>query len=115
MYRLVGGGAGVSRAQLEGESPAPPSNLTRFLDQRAPRMAAAVARAGRRRSHERFEHFLEKVFANPELLESLDGDPALVESTIDLFEHSQYFADQLIPHPDLVFELSPPLPADTPI
>ena len=109
------GGAGDSPAQVADESPAPPSNLTRFLDQRAPRMAAAVARAGRRRSHERFEHFLEKVFANPELLQSLDADPALVESTIDLFEHSQYFADQLIRHPDLVFELSPPLPGDTPI
>jgi glutamate-ammonia-ligase adenylyltransferase len=103
-------GAGDSPPNLAGESPAPPgpatSNLTRFLDQRAPGVAAVIARSSLRRSHERFEHFLEKVLANPELLARLDGDPALVESAIDLFEHSQYFADQLIRNPELVSELN---------
>ncbi len=35
----------------------------------------------------------------------LDGNPALVESVIDVFEHSQYFSDQLIRTPELVSEL----------
>ena len=87
---------------------APPvsSNLTRLLDQRAPQLAAVISRTELRRSRERFEHFLEKVFANSDLLSRLDVDPALVESTLDVFEHSQYFADQLIRNPELVFELN---------
>ena len=63
----------------------------------------------------RAEHFLELVIANPELLAGLDNDPALVESVIDLFEHSQYFGDQLIRHPELVFELNPAAPGESAI
>jgi glutamate-ammonia-ligase adenylyltransferase len=83
------------------------TNLTRFLDQCAPQLAAVLSRVELRRSRERFEAFLEKVFANPDLLARLDADPAVVESTLDVFEHSQYFADQLIRNPELVFELDP--------
>jgi glutamate-ammonia-ligase adenylyltransferase len=95
-----------------GEPEAPPapdtsSNLTRFLDRRAPGLAAALSRTEVRRSRDRFEHFLEKVFAAQDLLAALDGDPALVEAVIDVFEHSQYFGDQLIRTPELVFELKP--------
>jgi glutamine synthetase adenylyltransferase len=68
---------------------------------------AAVVRSNLRRSRDRFEHFLEKACANPEFLARLDDDPALVESAVDIFEHSQYFADQLIRNPDLISELSP--------
>jgi glutamate-ammonia-ligase adenylyltransferase len=95
------------------EAPPAASNLTRFLDHRAPQIAAVFARSSPRRSRERFEHFLEKIFANPALLERLEGDPALVESAIDLFEHSQYFADLLIRTPELISELgqSPPVDA----
>ncbi len=91
----------------DAPSAAPSTNLTRFLDQRAPQLAAVVSRTELRRSRERFEHFLEKVFAIPDLLSSLDSDPALVESALDVFQHSQYFADQLIRNPELVFELNP--------
>ena len=84
-----------------------PSNLTRFLDQRAPQMAAAVARADLRRSRERFEHFLEKAFASPDLLARARRRSGAGGTVIDIFEHSQYFADQLIRHPELVFELEP--------
>ena len=84
-----------------------PSNLTRFLDQRAPQLASAIMRANPRRSRDRLEHFLEKIYATPELMARLDADPALVESAVDVFEHSQYFADQLIRNPELAFELTP--------
>lgn len=111
---------GDSPSRLIGESPAPlapqaASNLVKFLDQRAPRIAAVVARSRPRRSRDRFEHFLEKVFASPELLGRLESDPALVESTIDLFEHSQHFADLLIRNPDLISELSPSPAGEAPI
>lgn len=89
------------------ETAAGPSNLTRFLDQRAPGLAGALGRAEVRRSRDRFEHFLEKALAAPDLLAALDARPALVEAAIDIFEHSQYFADQLIRNPELVFELEP--------
>jgi glutamate-ammonia-ligase adenylyltransferase len=91
-----------------------PSNLTRFLDQRAPQLAAVIARSDMRRSRERFEHFLEKIYASPELLARLDDDPALVESAVDVFEHSQYFGDQLIRTPELVSELAPAPDGDSP-
>src|SRR5207248_1624105 len=88
-----------------------------FLDQRAPQVASVLARSDLRRSRDRFEHFLEKVYASPELLARLDADPALVESVVDLFEHSQFFGDQLIRAPELISELapgsdSPPEPAE---
>src|SRR5207248_10744787 len=85
------------------------------LDQRAPQLAAVISRTELRRSRERFEHFLENVFANPDLLSRLDANPALVEATLDVFEHSQYFADQLIRNPELAFELNAGPPGDEPV
>lgn len=82
------------------------SNLTRFLDQRAPHLAQVLTQAPLRRGRERFEHFLEKMFANPDWLARLDSDARLAGCAIDLFEHSHYFADQLIRHPELVEEIS---------
>ena len=90
------------------ESLAPASNLTRFLDQRAPQLAAALAAGGLYRGRERFEHFLEKAFANPELLDRLDADPLLSAATIDIFEHSPYFADDLLRYPELLDEIDEP-------
>ena len=87
-------------------SPAP-SNLTRYLDERAPRLAATLARIKLHRGRERFEHYLEKMFVDPERLERLDADPALVGSVVDIFEHSPYFGDQLLRHPQMLDELTP--------
>ncbi len=95
-------------AQEQVEALAPPSNLTRFLDQRAPQLAEAVAEGGLHRGRERFEHFLEKAFANPEWLGLLDSDPKLAAGVIDIFEHSQYFADELLRYPELIEEIGEP-------
>jgi glutamate-ammonia-ligase adenylyltransferase len=92
--------------EAELQSPAP-SNLTRYLDERAPQLAATLARLTLHRGRERFEHFLEKVFSNPEWLMRLDADAALVERVVDIFEHSQYFGDQLLRHPEMLDELDP--------
>ena len=76
-YTPVEGPPAPPWLSLEAELPSPaPSNLTRYLDERAPRLAATLARVKLYRGRERFEHFLEKVFSNPEWLQRLDADPA---------------------------------------
>jgi glutamate-ammonia-ligase adenylyltransferase len=88
---------------------APPisTNLERFLDQRAPQMAAELAKLTIHRGRERFLHFLERVYAAPDLLARMDADPALVAGVVDIFEHSNYFGDQLLRHPELLDEVLP--------
>jgi len=92
----------------EVESLAPASNLTRFLDERAPQLAETLAASSLHRGRERFEHFLEKAFADPDLLDRLDSDPQLSAATLDIFEHSPYFADDLLRYPELLDELDEP-------
>ncbi|HEY2018977.1 MAG TPA: glutamine-synthetase adenylyltransferase [Bryobacteraceae bacterium] len=94
--------------QEEIEALAPASNLTRFLDQRAPQLAEVAASSGLHRGRERFEHFLEKAFANPDLLNRLNDDAKLASDVIDIFEHSPYFADDLLRYPELLEEIGEP-------
>jgi glutamate-ammonia-ligase adenylyltransferase len=84
----------------------PASNLTRFLDQRAPQMAEVVAAAGLHRGRDRFDHFLEKAFASPAVLDRLNGDAKLAAGVLDIFEHSPYFADELLRHPELLDDIA---------
>ncbi len=84
----------------------PSSNLARFLDQRAPDFMARLREAQPRRGHERFEHFLEKIANDPGQLELLNINPELTRATIDFFEYSPYFGDQLIRHPGLLIEVA---------
>ncbi|MGO9232279.1 MAG: glutamine-synthetase adenylyltransferase, partial [Bryobacteraceae bacterium] len=93
----------------DGEPQAPADNLARLLDQRAPQLAEAVASAGLRRGIERFQHFLEKSVAGADLHSRLDGDPKLAASVLDIFEHSHYFADDLLRYPELLDEIGQPL------
>ncbi|HEU5021609.1 MAG TPA: glutamine-synthetase adenylyltransferase [Bryobacteraceae bacterium] len=83
----------------------PSVNLSRFLEQRAPSFRQWIASAGIVRSQDSFESFLEKVVANPEWLALLDSNEDVAKCAIDLFEHSQYFADQLVRHPALLREI----------
>ena len=100
----------------EVDSPPPASNLVRLLDQRAPRLAEVVAAAGLHRGRQRFEHFLEKAFATPGLLDRLEGDAPLAAGVLDLFEHSPYFADELLRQPELLDDIGAPLlPIDEPL
>jgi glutamate-ammonia-ligase adenylyltransferase len=92
----------------EPEPAAPASNLTRLLDQRAPRLAAIVAAAGLNRGRMRFDHFLEKAFANPAILDRLECDGKLAAGVLDIFEHSQHFADELLRQPELLDEIGAP-------
>jgi len=81
------------------------SNLVRFLDQRAPQLAGALARVGLRRGAGAFEHFLEKIAQDPKWIALLDSNGTVAARTLDIFEHSPYFAEELIRLPELMEEL----------
>jgi len=99
-------------APVEEEKETAPASITRFLDERAPHVAEAVAASGLNRGRERFEHFLERTFASHGLLERLNGDPPLAAAVLDVFEHSGHFADELLRQPDLVEEIGRPVQLD---
>ena len=100
-------------AEVEGPEIAEPgsSNLIRFLNQRAPDLAAMVNRIGLRRGTGAFEHFLEKVMPSAEWLALLNSNETVARYTLDIFEHSPYFAEELIRSPELMEELSRLTPA----
>src|SRR6185436_14644552 len=95
--------------------PAEPSNqasgrhaafVMQALEQRAPALAGAIARADLHRGYVPFEYFLERLWHDPARLESLNSDPELAANALDLFEHSPYFAEELIRRPESVDELA---------
>jgi glutamate-ammonia-ligase adenylyltransferase len=76
------------------------SNVVRALDQRSPALAAALAASGLRRGYRDFEHFLERAGAAV-----FEADQPRTRCALDLFEHSPYFAEELIRTPALVQEI----------
>jgi glutamate-ammonia-ligase adenylyltransferase len=96
-----------SRAPKEMPEPGerqsfPSVNLSRLLEQRAPRF---LREARLIRPVDSLESFLEKIVARPQWLERLEKDRELSRCTLDLFEHSGYFAEQLVRHPRLLAEI----------
>jgi len=85
--------------------PGAPTTLTLFLGTHAPQLAATLARLPLKRGRERFEHFLENLSSNAEWLGRLDTDPKLATQVVDIFEHSQYFGDQLLRYPEMMLEM----------
>jgi [glutamine synthetase] adenylyltransferase / [glutamine synthetase]-adenylyl-L-tyrosine phosphorylase len=79
-----------------------PSNVVLALDQRAPALAAALGRAHLQKGYRAFEHFLDRLSGDPRRLDLLNTNGELAERTLDLFEHSPYFAEELIRTPELV-------------
>ena len=96
----------IEPEQLDRPVDAIASNLVRFLDQRAPGLAAVLARTELHYGGRNFEHFLEKALANPALLSLLNDNSTVARYTLDIFEHTPYFADEAIRNPDLINELS---------
>ena len=76
------------------------------LEQRAPALAAAIARVDLHRGYVPFEHFLERLSNDPARLERLNSEPELASTALDLFEHSPYFAEDLIRRPESMDELA---------
>jgi glutamate-ammonia-ligase adenylyltransferase len=85
--------------------PQVPTNLIRFLDQRAPGIAATVAQTPLRHGGGAFEAFLEKLLDSPDHLRLMDQEPAVSAAVIDIFENSPWFADELVRRPELVEEV----------
>jgi len=85
--------------------PSAPDNLSRYLAQLAPQLAATLARVKLNRGRERFEVFLEKTGGDSAWLARLNADSRLAERLVDIFEHSQYFGDQMLRHPEMLAEL----------
>jgi len=80
------------------------ASLLSFLEPRAPRLAQMVASGSLDRGLERFEHFVER----GDILERLETETVLAEQVMDLFEHSPYFADNLLRYPELLGEIGEP-------
>jgi glutamate-ammonia-ligase adenylyltransferase len=102
--RPAGGAAHTEQAvQSSGRQTA---FVIQALEQRAPALAAAVARADLHRGYRPFEYFLERLSNDPARLERLNSEPELAATALDLFEHSPYFAEDLIRRPESVDELA---------
>ncbi len=105
--RVIGTQSGHPEVAPAAQRQTPMVVLT--LEQRAPRIAATLAqsRAGHRASAA-FEHFLERLTNDPRYLEKLNANPEIVTWILDIFEHSPFFADELIRTPELTGELGAP-------
>jgi len=84
------------------------SNVIRFLDERAPQLARLVSSTQLRRGAVAFEHFLEKLMPDSRWLALLNSNPRIARSTLDIFENSPYFAEELVRQPELIEELGGP-------
>jgi [glutamine synthetase] adenylyltransferase / [glutamine synthetase]-adenylyl-L-tyrosine phosphorylase len=82
------------------------SNVIRFLDERAPDLASLVSSFPLRRGAGAFEHFVEKLLPDSSWLALLNSNPQVARSTLEIFENSPYFAEELVRQPDLIEELS---------
>lgn len=105
MYYSPLASASMDSEQAESSEPVS-SNLVRFLDRRAPELANLISRNPPRIGARAFEHFLEKIVPNPVWLNLLNGDGAVARHTLDIFEHSPYFSDELIRAPELIEDVA---------
>ncbi len=78
------------------------SNVVRALEQTAPTLSKSLAEAELHHGYRAFEHFLEKLSADEPRLQRLNEDSALTARTLDLFEQSPYFGEELIRTPELI-------------
>jgi len=81
-------------------------NIIRSLDQRAPGLAAQLAESRLKRGFKSFEYFLERISADSGALNRLNSDTSLTAYTLDLFEHSPHFAEELIRAPELLDDVA---------
>jgi glutamate-ammonia-ligase adenylyltransferase len=106
IYDRVVHSSHASRDAVEAGSHLQGGNIIRALDQRAPHLAAALAGPGLQRGFKSFEYFLERLSTDPSRLSRLDANPRLGAYTMDLFERSPYFAEELIRTPELLDEIT---------
>jgi glutamate-ammonia-ligase adenylyltransferase len=80
----------------------------RALEPRSPALFRAIEEAQLRRGYRSFEHFLERLAGDGTRLERLETDERLAAQTLDLFEHSPHFGEELIRTPELLDEIGCP-------
>jgi glutamate-ammonia-ligase adenylyltransferase len=80
-------------------------NLIRSLDETSPSLASQLAGVRRARRSRVFELFLERVALDRDLIQLLDADAALSSAVLELFEHSPYFAEELLRYPELIHQV----------
>lgn len=83
-----------------------PAKPLPWIDERAPRLAVAVANAQMDFGAGVFEHFISRLADSPATLDQLDADPELTATALDLVAHSPYFGEELIRRPEFVLELN---------
>lgn len=89
---------------LGSPAPVPSPHLAHYLETRTPHFAEAVAQSG---PHDaRLEYLIEKLIQYPEHLDSLENNCELRACTLDVFNHSRHFADQLVRYPELLNEIA---------
>lgn len=93
--------AGPATPEPAFETP-PSSNLVRFLDQRAPGIAAALQQRPLRHATQSFEAFLEKVLDQPDQLRLLNDAPELTRDVLEIFDSSPWYAEELVRRPSLL-------------
>jgi glutamate-ammonia-ligase adenylyltransferase len=104
--RPSAGAAPVQQVEAAGPASGHTPFVIQALEQRAPALAAAIGRADLHRGYRSFEYFLERLSHDPARLERLNSEPELAATSLDLFEHSPYFAEELIRRPESVDELA---------
>ncbi len=94
-------------AELPPQSP-PQANATvvRFFGSQLPRFSARLDAFRPARGENKLPHFLEGILGSPDLVQLLENNEGVAQSTLEFFEHSSYFADQLIRYPALLFEVA---------
>jgi glutamate-ammonia-ligase adenylyltransferase len=90
---------------ITSEAQPGPSNLVRFLDEKAPALAKQIL-ASPLLGGPGFERFLEKLFPNAEWLSLLNENGVVARHTLNLFQHSPYLSEQLIRTPELIEEIA---------
>ena len=76
--------------------------MVRALDQRAPSLSAALARADLRRGSAPSNIFSNAFPPSPSCWNASKPIRERAAATLDLFEHSPYFAEELIRTPELM-------------
>jgi glutamate-ammonia-ligase adenylyltransferase len=76
-------------------------------------LPAALTAVNLSRGRERFQNFLDRVAAYPDLLTRLDTDSKRTARVLEIFELSTYFADMLVRYPELVEEIGEPVELDS--
>ncbi|MBC7926727.1 MAG: glutamine-synthetase adenylyltransferase, partial [Bryobacteraceae bacterium] len=87
------------------------TNAIRFLDQRAPAIAAILQDRPLRRGSEVFEAFLDRMLEDPSSLQMLNSNADLTSVVLDIFENSPYYAGELARRPSLLEAIASPTDA----